>query len=342
MGKNSIEYETRVKIKTLHDLGIYSYKSIAEIANVSTKCVFTTIHNYEKNKSFEENHRSGAPRKSTEREDQRLFTLARANPSASLRDLRASWKRDDKPIASPMTVRSRLHEFELESHLAAEKPALTDRHKANRLEWCEERVDWSYSKWSDVIFSDESNFKLINRKTRPTVWRFRDEKYDDSMVMPRKQGGGGSLGIWGCIGELGVGHCMTYPDRMNQYRYIQLLEGYLKPSLELLKKEGQKIIFQQDGAPCHTANTVKKWFEDEGLELLIWPSMSPDLNPIEHLWVEIDKKLARVELNSMTELEEALQSYWSEITRQEVLSLIESMPRRVEAVIAARGGHTKY
>ena len=162
------------------------------------------------------------------------------------------------------------------------------------------------------------------------------------MVMTCKQGGGGSLGIWGCIGELGTGICTTFPGRMNQFGYIQVLEDQLRPSLELLKKEGQQLIFQQDGAPCHTAKRVKKWFEEEELELLPWPSLSPDLNPIEHLWVEIDKKLARVSLDSMAELEEALQKYWSEITRQEVLTLIESMPRRVQAVIAARGGNTKY
>ncbi len=38
--------------------------------------------------------------------------------------------------------------------------------------------DWTYAKWSDVIFSDESNYKVINRKTRPTVWRFSSEKYE--------------------------------------------------------------------------------------------------------------------------------------------------------------------
>lgn len=129
---------------------------------------------------------------------------------------------------------------------------------------------------------------------------------------------------------------------MNAKSYIRVLENHLKPSIVLLKRSDEKVIFQQDGATCHTAKTVKRWFEAERVELLEWPANSPDLNPIESIWVEIDKKLAQNPPNSMAELEEALQRYWCEISRQDVLSYIESMPERVEAVISARGGPTKY
>lgn len=342
MGKKSISHEKRVEIVTLNKLGIYSYQSIAEIAQVSKKCVSTTINNYNENGSYLEKHRSGAPRKSTEREDQRLLTLARAMPTASRRDLGAVWKRNDEPIATPKTVGNRLKEFGLNSFVAAEKPVLTRAHKQARLKWCEERRNWGYSKWADILFSDESNFKIVNRKTKPTVWRYREEKYSEKMIMPRKQGGGGSIGIWGCIGEFGAGCCSIFPGRMNQHRYLDLLEDHLRPSIDLMEKPGQKIIYQQDGATCHTAKLVKSWFKENDIELLPWPANSPDLNPIEHLWVEIDKKLANLQLVSMAELEEALHKFWCEITREDVLNLIESMPRRVEAVIKAGGGHTKY
>lgn len=172
------------------------------------------------------------------------------------------------------------------------------------------------------------------------------------MIMPRKQCGGGSIGIWGCIGELGVGCCMIYPGRMNQWRYLELLNDHLKPSLTLLQKTGQQVIYQQDGAPCHTAKLVKAWFDkfgsmavvakEKGVELLPWPANSPDLNPLENIWAEIDKKLAKTKISSMSELEVALHKCWCEITRQDVLSVIESMPDRIEAVIKARGGRTKY
>lgn len=342
MGKKSISKETREKIVTLSDLGIYSYASIAEMCHVSKKCVFTTLKNFRLFKACKEKHRSGGPRKTTERDDRELLRMVRADPSATLYDLSQDWKIDGDKTVSRETVRRRLAEFELESHVAAEKPLLTDAHKKARLEWCKKRRDWGYGKWAEVIFSDESNFKVINRKTRPKVWRYRNEKYAEKMVMPRKQGGGGSLGIWGCIGELGAGCCTTFPGRMNQWRYLDVIEDHLKPSFELLQRPGKKMIFQQDGATCHTAKRVKEKFKEENIEVMTWPANSPDLSPIENIWVEIDKKLARMQIASMTDLEEALHKCWSEITRQDILSQLESMPDRIQAVIAARGGYTKY
>lgn len=353
MGKKSVSRDTRLEIVTINNLGIYSNTTIASMCHVSEKCVRTTLINNSKNKSLEEKKRSGAPRKTTEKDDEELIRLARTNPTDSLRILSEKWSRaelsDDPdnpvklvPYGSYGTVRNRLVEIGLESHPAAEKPSLTDHHKKARLNWCIERRNWSYSKWANVIFSDESNYKVINRKTTPTVWRFRDERFADNMVMPRKQGGGGSLGIWGCIGELGTGCCTVYPGRMNQWRYLDVLENQLKPSIEVLRRPGESIIFQQDGATCHTAKSVKAWFKDQDIELLTWPANSPDLSPIENIWAEIDKKLAKLHVTSMAELEDALHKTWGEIDRQFVLAQIESMPRRIEAVISAHGGYTKY
>jgi hypothetical protein len=113
------------------------------------------------------------------------------------------------------------------------------------------------------------------------------------MIMSRKHGNGGSIGIWGCIGELGVGCCMIYSGRMNKRRYLELLDDHLKPSLNLLQMTGQQVIYQQDGAPCPTAKTV------QCVELLPWSANSPDLNPLENIWAEIDKKLAKTNNSSI-------------------------------------------
>lgn len=160
MGKKSITFEKRDEIMTLKSLVIYSYKSIAEIDKVSTKCVFTTIRNYSTNQSYLEKHRSDAPRKSTHREDQRLFTMTRATPTASLRQHSAAWQRNDKPIAAVTTARSRLQEFELESYKAAEKPKLTNAHKQARLKWCEERRDGATSFSATSPTSKSSTVRL--------------------------------------------------------------------------------------------------------------------------------------------------------------------------------------
>ena len=77
---------------------------------------------------------------------------------------------------------------------------------------------------------------------------------------------------------------------------------------------------------------------------MIWPAQSPDLNPIEHLWTHLKKKLAEYEQppKEILELWERAEAEWNKIDKEVCQNLIESMPRRIEAVIGAKGGYTKY
>jgi hypothetical protein len=75
-----------------------------------------------------------------------------------------------------------------------------------------------------------------------------------------------------------------------------------------------------------------------------WPAQSPDLNPIEHLWRHLKRKLAEHEIprKGILELWDRVEVEWNKIPPEVCQNLIESMPRRIEAVIKAKGGYTKY
>ena len=77
---------------------------------------------------------------------------------------------------------------------------------------------------------------------------------------------------------------------------------------------------------------------------MVWPAQSPDLNPIEHLWGYLKRRLAEHENppSGIYELWKRIQMDWEEISVAECQKLIESMPRRIEAVLKAKGGYTKY
>jgi hypothetical protein len=72
----------------------------------------------------------------------------------------------------------------------------------------------------------------------------------------------------------------------------------------------------------------------------IWPSNSPDLNPMDYsIWSILERKVCSTRHNSLESLKEALQKAWDEITEDELRPIIDNFPNRLNACIQADGGH---
>lgn len=150
--------------------------------------------------------------------------------------------------------------------------------------------------------------------------------------------------VWGCMGWNGVGQLAEVEGRMDADQYVSILEDYLLPSMEDFGISTQELIFQQDNDPKHTSKKAKKWMEDNDITLLDWPPQSPDLNPVEHLWNHIKQELCKYPTHAkgVWEIWERVEEVWNQIPPEVCQNLIESEPRRLQAVIKAKGGHTKY
>ena len=102
----------------------------------------------------------------------------------------------------------------------------------------------------------------------------------------------------------------------------------------------------QDNDPKHSPNFCKKYLQNKErqgeLKLIHFPPQSSDVNPIEHLWEHLKREKVKHAVTSKNNLWKILSDCWSNIKAPVLQTLIKSIPKRVKAVLKARGGHTKH
>jgi hypothetical protein len=223
-------------------------------------------------------------------------------------------------------------------------PELTPKHQRDRLDFAESHKYWTVEDWKRVVWSDETKINRFGSDGRNWVWKKNGEKLSKRLVKGTRKFGGGSVMVWGCMMWDGVGYACKIDGRMNGELYVQILDEELQKSIEYYGKTQDDIIFQQDNDPKHTCKKASTWFQDHGYEVMLWPAQSPDLNPIEHLWNHLKRRLSDYNTppNGILELWDRIQEEWEKIGPEVCQNLIESMPRRIAAVIEAKGGYTTY
>ena len=203
---------------------------------------------------------------------------------------------------------------------------------------------WTVDNWKRVVWSDETKISRVGSDWREMVWKKPGRALTEQEVKGTVKFGGGSLMMWGCMTAQGVGYACRIHGNLDAQLYTHILGDEFLRTLEYYGLEVDKIVFQHDNDSKHTSCIARQWLEDNGVEVLDWPSQSPDLNPIEHLWRRLKQQLAGypTEARSIDELWERVETEWEKIPTQVCVDLIESMPRRVAAVLKAKGGYTKY
>ncbi|GFU64299.1 transposable element Tc1 transposase [Trichonephila clavipes] len=248
---------------------------------------------------------SGATRKTTRREDRRIVRQALVDPTVTLSTIRA-----DVIIAIvPQKISRHLAEVNLKSKRPFRALPLTPEHRQLRLQWCQARSMWNVTDWQKVVFSDESRFVLGTDDTR--VWAWRCPAYDirSTLIVMR-----GTLTV--------------------QRYVVDILRPHVGPFLNGLPG----VIFQQDNFRPHTARVAQDFLRH--FQTLPWPTRSTVLFPVEYVGDQLKRQMPSC--HSVHDLELAVQDLWAHLPQDNIRCLINSMPDRVAACIAAGGGPTRY
>lgn len=147
--------------------------------------------------------------------------------------------------------------------------------------------------------------------------------------------------VWGCMsGTGGTGNLYILPPRtmMRKEQYLEVLEQEILPTMD----EHGCTELVEDNATCHKAIVCKKFKLKKKIRAVDWPANSPDLNVIENLWAYLKRQIRQKNCLSRDVLIEAIREAWGSVTLELCQSLASSMPRRIAACRAARGGVTKY
>lgn len=322
--------EGRKLIKKLHQEG-QSQRKIAEIIGCSKKMVENAIKYEEKQET------RGRKTKISETLKRKILRHVKRDPFVTSSALKKQYQLD----IDTSTIRLMLLKNDLRARSARKVPFLSKRNIKQRLQFAKEHINWPVSKWRNILWSDETKVNLFNSdRSSLQVRRPKNKEFCPQYTIKTVKHGGGNIMVWGCFSYYGVGPLYRIRDIMDAKFYTNILREVMMPYAEW--EMPLEWIFQQDNDPKHSSKLAKAWFRDNHVQVLGWPSQSPDLNPIENLWGEVKRCLRGKNPSNKDELWTMVETAWKNIPVTTCQKLVDSMPKRCFAVIKNNGSSTKY
>jgi len=339
-GPTRLTEEQRWSIIALHK-DSRSNRHIAKQLHCNRETVRAVLARYAATGSPGSGARRGRPRCTDERTDEQIALVGRVEKFTSPRQVR---RKLDLGCCG-RTVDRRLQEADLFGRVARHKRAYTAEELRKRLSFAEGYKGWTPEQWCKVLFSAEKCFYGNGFCGRTWVRRPKGEALNPEYCV-HKTAHPVKVNVWACFCASGQGYCHIFNEKLDKHLYKRILSENLLPSAALHFSLAPPLVeqwqFLQDNSPNHTAMAVRTWLHNNGVSCIDFPPYSPDLNPIENLWAALTRRVEEFQCDTMEELQDVIAAEWDKIDGDYMRTLVHSMPTRCQAVIDAKGWHTKY
>jgi hypothetical protein len=197
-----------------------------------------------------------------------------------------------------------------------------------------------------VVWSDEKIFganPIVNPQNDRVLAHTLEEANQAGRRVGQRQFAP-QVHVWGAITSNGKCPLVFFEpgEKVNAELYLtKVLEGALLP---WTRRHFNRChwIFQQDGATAHTSRRVQEWCKNRLPEFIAkdeWPPRSPDLNPLDFsVWSVMERKVHATTHVNRDSLKKTILKAWDELSPEYLRPTVDSVPRRLRAVISARGG----
>lgn len=296
----------------------------------------STVHYWlsKEDESEKELPKRGRPRATSTSLDLSLVLDSLDNPFHTAVDIRDHLA----PGISVDTVRNRLREHGMRCRTPARKPFLRQIHLEKRLEFARGHLYWSVRDWENVVFSDEKIFRASSRGPVRVYRPSESNRFDPRFILPTSNTPDRfTICVWMAFGK-------DFKILEPIHRKTLNKEYYTTVILPLVRDHLQRFgrVFMQDRSPIHTSYQATHWFEANNIEVMDdWPPKGPDMNPVENVWAELVRRI-RNDATNRDQLWENVEAAFTVLSREYFNKLIASMPTRMQKVVDAEGGWTKY
>ena len=341
--------QVREAIISLRAKGL-PYSEIAKSINnaglgpISKGTVCYNVKKYNETNSVKNRPKSGRPR--SKRTPRRIRTIRQKIQRSKKRSIRKMAREADM---SPTSMRRLVKEdLGMTSYKIKKRQLLTEASIQKRLTRCTWLSKW-LKMWSlfSVIWTDEKLFTVEadhNRQNDRVLAVTIEDVPINERTVARSQGKA-SVMVWAGVTSCGKKTPLVFIDKgvkIDQWAYQEMLAENIIPWIEA-QDWPHGYVFQQDGAPAHTANSTQAWCHDHFQRVwpkCYWPPCSPDLNVMDFaIWGILAQKACATAHKSLDSLKRALQVAWDDLDPEMIRNSCLHAHKRMEAVVEANGGY---